>query len=161
MARAFAAFAANGWTKAALRAFCAQHAISERQQHAWWPGGIRSIAWDLNAAADEEMERHWPQGAPTFAAIFAQRFKANESLRASVGYLAKSDLFHPFNTMARTAKTARRMQAIRGLQAKAWRTGRLVAAYSAAVLVWIDDSSEAGTRTARASTAFLALVGLR
>lgn len=161
MARAFAAYATSGWTKMALQAFCAQHNISAEQQRAWWPGGIRSVAWDMNAAADEEMERHWLHGAPTFAAIFEQCFKANESLRASVGHLAKSDLFHPFNTIARTAETVRRMQALRGLHTNAWRTGRLVAAYSAAVLVWVGDSSETGTRTARASAAFLALVGLR
>lgn len=161
MARAFAAFAASGWKEAALQAFCDQQGISREQQRAWWPKGVRSIAWDLNAAADEEMERNWPEGAPSLAAIFEQRFKANETLRASVGQLAKSDFLHPVNTLARTAATARHMLALRNLRPSFWRVSRLVAAYSATVLVWVGDRSEARARTARTSALFLVLVGLR
>lgn len=161
MARAFAAFAVNGWTEAALQAFCEQRDISKEQRHAWWPRGVRSVAWDLNAAADEEMVLHWPHGAPSFAAIFDQRFKANESLRASVGQLARSDLFDPLNTLARTAETARRMLELRKLHPSFWRVSRLVTAYSAAVLVWIGDRSEARIHTSRAGRLYLALTGLR
>jgi hypothetical protein len=161
MTQAFAAFAAGGWTQAALRAFCEQHDVSEQQRHAWWPQGVRSVAWDLNAAADEEMRHHWRQGAPSLAAIFRQRFIANEGLRQSVGQLAKSDLFHPFNTMARTAETARHMLALRNMQPTFWCLSRLVLAYSATVLVWIGDRTEGRTRTMPAGARFLALVGLR
>lgn len=161
MARAFAAFATDGWTEATLQAFCAQRDISKEQRQALWPRGVRSIAWDLNAAADQEMVQHWPQGAPLLAAIFEQRFKANENLRSSVGQLAKSDLFHPFNTLARTAQTARGMLQLRNLRPSFWRVSRLVAAYSAAVLVWIGDQSEGRVRTARASRRYLALAGFR
>ncbi|MCX7358735.1 MAG: hypothetical protein NT015_11445 [Alphaproteobacteria bacterium] len=161
LSRAFAAFAAKGWTEATLRAFCNQQSISDEQRRAWWPNGVRSVAWDLNAAADEEMERRWPEGAPSLVAIFEQRFKSNESLRASVGQLARSDLFHPFNTISRTAETARRMLALCKFRPNFWRVSRLVIAYSATVLVWIGDRSEGGARTKRAGGAFLVFLGLR
>lgn len=161
MARAFAAFATNGWTEGALQTVCDQQNISSEQKRTWWPKGVRSVAWDLNAAADEEMVRHWHDGAPSLSAIFEQRFAANETLRASVGQLAKSDFFHPFNTLARTAETARLMLALRNLRPSFWRVSGLVPAYSAAVLVWIGDRTEGRVRTARASRRFLALVGLR
>lgn len=160
-ARAFTAFATHGWTEAALQAFCAQQNISGEQQRDWWPSGVRSVAWDLNAAADEEMMRRWSEGAPSLIAVFDERFRANEALRTSVGHLAKSDLFHPFNTVARTAETARCMLALRDLRASSWRVSRLVLAYSATVLVWVSDRSAGRTRTKRAGRLFLALVGLR
>jgi hypothetical protein len=159
-ARAFAAFAMNGWTQPALRAFCTEHGISEDQSRIWWPRGLRSVAWDLNAAADEEMMMHWPDGASSLAAVFEQRFKSNGSLRRSVGHLAKSDLFHPFNTIARTAETARCMLTLRDLRPTAWNVSRVVVAYSAAVLIWVGDRGD-GSRTARAGSFYLALVGLR
>jgi hypothetical protein len=159
LARAFAAFAANGWTHAAFEAFCDQQNLTKEQRRAWWPRGVRSVAWDLNAAADDEMRRRWPEGAPSLAAIFEERFKANENLRASVGQLARSDLFHPFNTVARTAETARHMLALRNVRPSSWRVSRLVLAYSATVLAWIGDRSKGRARTARAGAFFLALVG--
>lgn len=159
-ARAFAAVAVNGWTNAALRAFCLEHGISEKDSRTWWPRGVRSLAWDLNAAADDEMMRQWPNGSSTLGAIFDQRFKSNESLRASVGHLARSDLFDPFNTIARTAQTSRRMLELRGLRLTIWNVSRVVAAYSATVLVWVGDRGD-GSRTARSGRFFLAVAGLR
>jgi hypothetical protein len=151
----------DGWTERALHAFCARHEISAQERKRLWPRGVRSIAWDLNTAADAEMAAAWPDGAPSLQAIIERRFAANEALRGAVRQLARSDLFDPFNTLARTAQTARLMLRLRGMALNGWRVRRLVVVYSVAVLVWIGDRSDDRIHTHSTIRRGLNFTGLR
>jgi len=152
------ATSATTWNAAALRGFCTQRGIAEDREKALWPRGVRSLARDLNEAADERMLRRWQNETPTLYDVLVWRFADNESLRPAVAALARSDLWHPADTLARTGITARRMLRLAGKSGEI-RVWLLVLAYSAAVLVWLLDGSAGRRATTSACRAAAMALG--
>lgn len=140
--------ATHGWKPSTLRTFCAANNISPTDMHARWPQGIRSVARQFNAQADLVMiARANALGTMTLSRLILERFADNEPLKRAVGSLARSDALHPFDTMARTAQTARAMWRCLSLSktppgGPGWlRVWGLTVMYSACVLVWLGDRS--------------------
>ncbi|WP_426269381.1 hypothetical protein ACN9MB_14540 [Dyella kyungheensis] len=140
--------ATHGWKRSTLRSFCTANGISLAGMRAQWPMGIRSVARQLNAQADAVMvARARVLGSPTLSGLILGRFADNEPLKGAVGRLAQSDAMHPFDTLARTARTARAMWQC--LSVRNPRTGgpgwlrvwALTIMYSVFVLVWLTDRS--------------------
>jgi hypothetical protein len=86
-------------------------------------------------------------GSSTLSGLILGRFVDNEPLKGAVGRLAQSDAMHPFDTLARTARTARAMwQCLSVLNPRTdgpgWlRVWALTIMYSVFVLVWLTDCS--------------------
>lgn len=168
LAMAFATEASEqGWSRSAFEAFCAKRQITPQQQRQLWPRGLRSVARNLNEAADEQMCLAWANVArASLVDIVLRRFADNQSLKPSVARLAKSDLLHPFDTLTRTSQTAERMLLCRGGYRNRTPVGRfverwsLVVLYSVCVLVWIGDHTDGQLHTDRATRRLLSTVGL-
>ncbi len=157
----FAAHAATaGWTPAALRSFCADRRISGEEQAARWPAGVRSLGRQLNDYADAQMLLRWSDTPGSLRDVLQARFDDNEVVKPAVLRLARSDFFHPIDTLMRTRKTAGLMWTCRttrrvpgGLWGAA-RSWQLVCLYSLCVLVWLANGREqAATRRAVAIVA--------
>ncbi|WP_109126481.1 hypothetical protein [Dyella sp. C11] len=111
------------------------------------------MAWQFNAHADAMMIACANAlGAPALSGLILRRFADNEPLKGAVRSLARSDAMHPFDTLERTAQTARAMWQCLGLcGAEQRRPSRLriwgmTIMYSVCVLVWLAD----GTRSQKA-----------
>lgn len=138
----------NGWNTAAFRRFCFARGISAEEMHARWPAGVRSLGWDLNHYADNVMSARFDKTGPApLSKIILDRFDDNAPIKQAVRHLAQSDAFHPVDTLARTARTAKAMwrfqdrpmpRSVFGQRVKTW---SLVVLYSACVLVWLADGS--------------------
>ena len=157
-----------GWSNASVREFLDQRGLSDAEQRALWPRGVRSAARALNALADAEMMRRWAQTPDVrLADMIDARFADNRALKRSVGRLAVSDLVHPIDTLTRTAVTVEQMIALRGGYRARGAFGRwlerraLVLAYSASVLVWLADETPDERKTRAATARLLALIGAR
>jgi hypothetical protein len=148
----FARMAAEaGWRRDLLRQLCADRGISAAEMRRRWPRGARSVAWELNGLADAAMlDRFEREKADRTSTILLARFHQNRSLKRSVARLAFSDLFHPFDTLRRTAVTARAMWRCRDapVQVPGHRL-MLIFAYSVCVLIWLVDRSPDEERTRR------------
>ncbi len=154
--------ALHGWTAGSLRSFREYRDISQDDALRRWPRGVRSLSWALNDYADAGMRAAFCGNADaTAGAMIRFRLAQNTPLKASVRKLARSDWRHPIDTLRRTARTVRAMQACapirRGLIAR-W---LLVLAYSACVIVWLSDGSPDQRATHRALRLCLALIGER
>jgi len=138
----------DGWNTTAFRRFCFARGLSAEEMHARWPMGARSLGWDLNHYADNVMSARFDKMGPApLSEIILNRFDDHASIKQAVRRLARSDAFHPMDTLTRTAQTARAMwrfqdrpmpRSILGRQFKTW---SLVVLYSACVLVWLADST--------------------
>lgn len=165
LAIAYAAETSN-WSAASLEVFLEGRGISRVEQELIWPRGIRSAARGLNDAADEQMCCVWASVREAkLADIIWQRFADNQHLKKSVGMLARSDFFHPIDTLSRTVQTVEHMLQCRGGYRASGPVGRfaerwcLVLVYSASVLVWLGDKSESQNRTRNATHRLLKLIG--
>lgn len=143
-----------GWSQAAFHEFLDARGVSADLRRRFWPQGARSAARVLNAIADDEMMRRWAGVRNArLADIVEKRFADNRLLKGSVARLALSDLVHPFDTLARTARTADQMLRCNGGYRAVRVLGRwcerwaLVMAYSACVLVWLSDETPDERRT--------------
>ena len=151
---AFARIAARcGWRNEALERYGARRGLSAEARKGLWPKGVRSVAWELNALADAVTRAAFRDrpGVST-STIIAARLDQNRSLKRAVSRLARSDLFHPVDTLRRTAVTAELMWECRtgGAPPTSLRRARLVAAYSIVVLLWLADRSPGERVTKRA-----------
>jgi hypothetical protein len=133
----------HGWTRRALRDFPELEGSSPRD-----------VAWALNDIADSEMCRRF-QGklGVSWNELIRYRFIQNAPLKASVMRLARSDIWHPVDTLARTDKTARAMQAC-GAPGGAIKRSLMVLVYSTCVLVWLVDRTPSQHLTSRAVRLF-------
>ncbi|MDO9223772.1 MAG: hypothetical protein Q7U20_08695 [Caulobacter sp.] len=152
----------SGWTRATLRRFCADRGIGEAETAERWPDGVRGLGRAFNDDADARMKGAL-EGLPglTLTGILMARFAQNADRKGAVARLAWSDLFHPLDTLGRTARTARLMLAMRSEKQGGSATSRLVLAYCLAVLVWLGDRTVDQRLTRRAVRLGLLLVGLR
>ena len=152
---AFARIAARcGWRAEVLSRFGARRGLSDEVRRQLWPKGVRSVAWELNALADAATRAAF-RGNPAArtSAIIVARFDQNRPLKRAVRRLARSDLFHPVDTLKRTAVTAELMWECRAGRTPltSWRRARLVAAYCLVVLLWLADPSLEARLTKRAT----------
>lgn len=137
----FANFAATfGWSAGSLREFCSEHGIDVKTAAKWWPRGVRSVAQNFNAIADQAMIEWVERTNPKrLSDILSHRFEANQQFKPTVRQLAKSDTFHPFDTFSRTADTAERMLcSSRGIVPPRSQVALLVILYSGLVLIWLS-----------------------
>ena len=155
----FAALAADhGWSRATFERFRQERDIDVSEALNRWPAYERSLAWSFNQIADEAMLASWQGKQPSLRELMSARFDQNLPYKRAVAALARSDALHPFDTLLRTAQTARRMRAL----CTPHRAGRfarwsLVFLYSAVVLVWLADATleQRRTRAAVRAAAFI------
>lgn len=149
----------TGWTVTALSAFSVAHGLSPNRQQVMWPRGVRSVGHDLNAWADAEMVAEFErEGARPLSEVIATRFAAHYRLKPAVGQLARSDAFHPLDTLRRTHATALAMWRCAG-EPPNGRSWPLVLLYSACVLVWLADPEPLSPRLRRVVNASTRLLG--
>jgi hypothetical protein len=166
---AFARYAAKaGWSDASLRDFCEQAGVSPQAQHALWPQGARGAGRALNDLADARMLAHYgDRAAGSMAEIIMLRFEQNAEFKTAVGRLARADCWRPFDTLGRTAVTARLMWRCHGHPHPVTAFGEgldrwlLVLVYCACVTAWLADRSPDLSLTRRTVRVCLALIGLR
>lgn len=141
LAIAFARMAARGgWREAVLDRFCEGRGIAKVERLQMWPRGIRSVSWDLNAAADREMIALHRGREPSVEEVILTRLGRNRPLKRAVTRLAWCDFLHPIDTLRRTHVTAGVMLECSGAADGRGRR-RLTVAYCLIVLVWLADRS--------------------
>jgi hypothetical protein len=140
--------ATTGWNSRTLNQFCERHNISPQERLRRWPAGVRSLGWELNDYADNQMISEFGSNGPhALSAVLMNRFAVNAALKSAVRSLAWSDLLHPIGTLRRTAKTAELMwRCENGARSRSKfddvaRVWLLVVVYSLCVLAWLCDRS--------------------
>ncbi len=154
------AAARSGWRTSLLRRLCERRGISPDECERRWPHGVRSVASELNAWADEAtIARFAAQPAPRMSDIVLSRFEDNLRHKRSVRRLAWSDLLHPLDTLRRTAQTSRTLWRchVAGASASPMKHHRLTVAYSLCVLIWLADRSSGQRLTRHFTPAILAM----
>jgi hypothetical protein len=153
--------ASGGWREDVLTRWCERRGIHRDERRRRWPRGIRSIAAELNAQADAATAtRFATQPASRMSEIVLARFEDNRRLKTSVRRLAWSDMFHPLDTLRRTAQTSRAMWRchVAGAAASPMKHHRLTIAYSLCVLLWLVDRTTREKLTRRFTPALLAFM---
>ena len=117
---------------------------------------------DFNDQADKVMVVSLRiQPAADLNEIILRRLEQSRAYKPAVARLAASDLFHPFDTLGRTATTAGLMLAAVGGSGAPLRRWRLVLAYCIVVLVWLTDRSADQRTIRRAVRAVLSVLGVK